>query len=191
MGRVIVAHLGSGASLCALRSGVSVDSTMGFSALDGLPMGTRPGSLDCGVLLYLMRQRGMDADALERMLYHESGLLGLSGVSADMRELLTLDEPRARMAVDSFVRGVAKGIGALAATLGGLDGLVFTAGIGENSADIRARVVASCAWLGLSLDAVANVRGGPCISQPGPVTAWVIPTREDLMIAHHTVALVA
>jgi acetate kinase len=191
-GRVIVAHLGSGASLCALRNGASVDSTMGFSALDGLPMGTRPGALDPGVLLYLVGQRGMGAAALERLLYKESGLLGLSGVSNDMRVLLESPEPRARLAVDYFVFRVAREIGALAATLGGLDGLVFTAGVGENSAEIRARVAAGCGWLGVTLDAEANRRGGPRISADGgPVSAWVVPTNEELMIARHTLALVA
>ena len=191
-GRVIVAHLGSGASLCALRAGVSVDSTMGFSALDGLPMGTRPGALDPGVLLYLVGERGMTAAALEKLLYKESGLLGLSGVSNDMRVLLESGEPRARLAVDFFVYRVAREIGALAAVLGGVDGLVFTAGVGENSAEIRARVVAACAWLGVALDAEANRRGGPRISAEGSaVSAWVVPTNEELMIARHTLALVA
>jgi len=191
-GRVIVAHLGSGASLCALRNGVSVDSTMGFSALDGLPMGTRPGALDPGVLLYLVGERGMTAPALEKLLYKESGLLGISGVSNDMRELLESREPRARLAVDFFVYRVAREIGALAAVLGGVDGLVFTAGVGENSAEIRARVVAACAWLGVALDADANRRGGPRISPDGgAVSAWVVPTNEELMIARHTLALVA
>jgi len=191
-GRVIVAHLGSGASLCALRAGKSVDSTMGFSALDGLPMGTRPGALDPGILLYLVGERGMTAAALEKLLYKESGLLGLSGVSNDMRVLLASGEPRARLAVDFFVYRVAREIGALAASLGGVDGLVFTAGVGENSAEIRARVVAACAWLGFALDADANRGGGPRISAKGSaVSAWVVPTNEELMIARHTLALVA
>lgn len=191
-GRVIVAHLGSGASLCALRGGVSVDSTMGFSALDGLPMGTRPGGLDPGVLLYLVGERGMTAAALEKLLYKESGLLGISGVSSDMRVLLASGEPRARLAIDFFVHRVAKEIGALAATLGGIDGLVFTAGVGENSAEIRAWVLAACAWLGVALDADANRRGGPRISAEGSaVSAWVVPANEELMIARHTLALVA
>ena len=190
-GRVIVAHLGSGASLCALRAGASVDSTMGFSTLDGLPMGTRPGALDPGVLLYLAGQRGMTAAALEQLLYKESGLLGLSGVSNDMRVLLESDAPRARLAVDYFVYRIAREIGAFAAVLGGLDGLVFTAGIGENAAVIRARIVQACAWLGVALDAEANARGGPCISRAGAVSAWVVPTNEELMIARHTLALVA
>jgi acetate kinase len=190
-GRVIVAHLGSGASLCALHGGTSVDSTMGFSPLDGIPMGTRPGAVDPGVLLYLVGQRGMTPAALEKLLYQESGLLGLSGVSNDMRLLLESPKPRARLAVDYFVHYVAKEIGALAAVLGGLDGLVFTAGIGENSPAIRARVVEACAWLGITLDADANQRGGPCISAAGStVSAWVVPTNEELMIARHAHALV-
>ena len=191
-GRVIVAHLGSGASLCALHAGKSVDSTMGFSPLDGIPMGTRPGAVDPGVLLYLVGQRGMTPAALERLLYKESGMLGLSGVSNDMRLLLESPEPRAQLAVDYFVHYVAKEIGALAAVLGGLDGLVFTAGIGENSPEIRARIVAACAWLGITLDADANRRGDPRISAAGSaVSAWVVPTNEELMIARHAHALVA
>jgi acetate kinase len=191
-GRVVVAHLGSGASLCAMRAGRSVDSTMGFSALDGLPMGTRPGALDPGVLLYLVGQRGMTPAALEKLLYRESGLLGLSGVSNDMRTLLASREPRARLAVDFFVYRAAREIGALVATLGGVDGLVFTAGIGENSAEIRARIVDACAWLGVKLDAEANRRGGPRISRDGDaVSAWVVPTNEELMIARHTRAVLA
>jgi acetate kinase len=186
-GRVIVAHLGSGASLCALRAGQSQHSTMGFSPLDGIPMGTRPGGVDPGVLLHLVGQRGMTPAALERLLYKESGLLGLSGVSSDMRLLLESTEARARLAVDYFVHYVAMEIGALAAVLGGLDGLVFTAGIGENSPEIRARVVAACEWLGVRLDVDANARGGPCISAAGSaVSAWVVPTNEELMIARHT-----
>jgi acetate kinase len=190
-GRVIVAHLGSGASLCALRAGRSVDSTMGFSPLDGIPMGTRPGALDPGVLLYLVGQRGMSAAALEKLLYKESGLLGLSGVSNDMRLLLESAEPRAQLAVDYFVHYVAKEIGALAAVLGGLDGLVFTAGIGENAPVIRARIVAACGWLGVTLDQEANQRGDACISTAdSPASAWVVPTNEELMIARHAHAQV-
>jgi acetate kinase len=192
IGRVIVAHLGSGASLCALRAGQSQHSTMGFSPLDGIPMGTRPGGIDPGVLLHLVGQRGMTPAALERLLYKESGLLGLSGVSNDMRLLLESSEPRARLAVDYFVHYVAKEIGALVAVLGGLDGLVLTAGIGENSPAIRARILAACEWLGVRLDADANARGGPCISAAGSaVSAWVVPTNEELMIARHTQRLVA
>lgn len=190
-GRVIVAHLGSGASLCALRAGMSVDSTMGFSTLDGVPMGTRPGGIDPGVLLYLLGQRGMQPAALERLLYKESGLLGLSGVSNDMRLLLSSAEPRARLAVDYFVHRAAREIGALVATLGGVDGIVFTAGIGENSAEIRARIMEACGWLGVEVDADANLRGGPRISTAASaVSAWVVPTNEELMIARHTLALV-
>ena len=190
-GRVIVAHLGSGASLCALRAGKSVDSTMGFSPLDGIPMGTRPGALDPGVLLYLVGQRGMSAAALEKLLYKESGLLGLSGVSNDMRLLQESAEPRAQLAVDYFVHYVAKEIGALAAVLGGLDALVFTAGIGENAPAIRARIVAACGWLGMRLDQDANQRGDACISTAASsASAWVVPTNEELMIARHAHAQV-
>jgi acetate kinase len=185
--RVVVAHLGSGASLCALRAGRSVDSTMGFSPLDGIPMGTRPGAIDPGVLLHLVNHHGMSGAELEQLLYHESGLLGLSGISNDMRVLLESTEPRARLAVDYFVHHVAKQIGALAAVLGGLDGLVFTAGIGEHAPTIRARILQACAWLGIAIDADANARGGPRISAAdSAVSAWVIPTNEELMIARHT-----
>lgn len=191
-GRVIAAHLGNGASLCALHNGKSVDSTMGFSVLDGIPMGTRPGAIDPGVLLYLASQRGMSPAALEKLLYRESGLLGLSGVSSDMRTLLESSDPNAQLAVDYFVHHVAKEIGALAAVLGGLDGLVFTAGIGENSAEIRARIVNACGWLGMTLDADANRRGESCITAAeSAVSAWVVPTNEELMIARHTYMLVA
>jgi len=190
-GRVIVAHLGSGASLCALRAGRSVDSTMGFSPLDGIPMGTRPGALDPGVLLYLVGQRGMTAAALEKLLYKQSGLLGLSGVSNDMRLLQESAAPRAQLAVDYFVHYVAREIGALAAVLGGLDALVFTAGIGENAPAIRARIVAACAWLGIALDHDANQRGDACISRAASVvSAWMVPTNEELMIARHALAQV-
>jgi acetate kinase len=189
-GRVIVAHLGSGASLCALRALKSVDSTMGFSPLDGIPMGTRPGSVDPGVLLYLVGQRAMTPAALQQLLYKESGLLGLSGISNDMRLLLASPEPRARLAIDYFVYYVAKAIGALTAALGGLDALVFTAGIGENSPAIRARIVQACAWLGITLDVDANLHGSACISTAdSAVAAWVVPTNEELMIARHTHAV--
>jgi acetate kinase len=191
-GRAIVAHLGSGASLCALRAGQSQHSTMGFSPLDGIPMGTRPGGIDPGVLLHLAGQRGMTPTAVEKLLYKQSGLLGLSGISNDMRVLLESSELRARLAVDYFIHYVAKEIGALVAVLGGLDGLVLTAGIGENSPEIRARIVAACEWLGVRLDVEANQRGGPCISAAGSaVSAWVVPTNEELMIARHTQRLVA
>jgi acetate kinase len=190
-GRVIVAHLGSGASLCALRGGKSQDSTMGFSPLDGIPMGTRPGGIDPGVLLYLAGQRGMSSAALEKLLYKDSGLLGLSGLSNDMRMLLENHAPRAQLAVDYFVHRIAKEIGSLAAVLGGVDGLVFTAGIGENSAVIRARIVGACAWLGMTLAADANQNSEPCITTADSmVSAWVVPTNEELMIANHTHALI-
>jgi acetate kinase len=186
-GRVIVAHLGSGASLCALRNGKSVDSSLGFTALDGLCMGTRPGSVDPGVILYLFQSLGLSAKEVETILYKKSGLLGISGISNDMRDLLRSSEPGARLAVDYFVYRAAKEIGALAAVLGGIDGLIFTAGIGENSAEIRDRICRSCAWLGIELDAAANARKGPRISTAdSKASAWVIPTNEELMIARHT-----
>jgi acetate kinase len=185
--RVIVAHLGSGSSLCALNEGKSVDSTFGFTALDGLCMGTRPGSIDPGAVLFLFQTLGMSASEVESLLYKKSGLLGLSGISNDMRVLLGSHDPAARLAVDYFVYRVAKEIGALAAVLGGLDGLVFTAGIGENSPEIRRRICRRSAWLGIELDAVANERNGLLISKPGSrVSAWVVPTNEELMIARHT-----
>ena len=185
-GRVIVAHLGNGASMCALKAGRSIDSTMAFTALDGLPMGTRAGQLDPGVLLYLVK-KGWDAARLERFLYYECGLKGLSGVSNDMRDLLAADTPAARLAVDYFVYRIIREAGALAAVLGGLDGIVFTAGIGERSAEIRARVSSGLAWLGLDLDESANSRHGPEITRPGSrIQAWAIPTDEERMIALHT-----
>ncbi len=185
--RVIVAHLGSGSSLCALRDGKSVDNSLGFTALDGLCMGTRPGTVDPGVILHLFQTVGLSAKQVEEILYKKSGLLGISGVSNDMRDLLASDDPGARLAVDYFVYRAAKEIGALAAVLGGIDGLVFTAGIGENSAEIRRRICEACAWLGLEFDAGANARKGPRISTKGSsVSAWVIPTNEELMIARHT-----
>jgi acetate kinase len=186
-GRVIVAHLGSGASMCAMKNGKSLDSTLGFTALDGLCMGTRPGSLDPGVLLHLFQTMGRTPKDVEAMLYKKSGLLGISGISNDMRDLLGSAEPSARLAVDYFVYRAAKEIGALAAVLGGVDGLVFTAGIGENSPEIRKRICEASAWLGVELDADANGRKGPRISTPGSkVSAWMIPTNEELMIARHT-----
>jgi acetate kinase len=189
-GRVIVAHLGSGASLCAMRAGKSMDSTLGFTALDGLCMGTRPGAIDPGVILHLFQTLGMSAREVEALLYKKSGLIGISGVSNDMRDLLGSAEPRARLAVDYFVYQAARQIGAMAAALGGVDGLVFTAGIGENSAEIRRRICHASAWLGIDLDPDANDRRGPRISRPGsPVSAWVVPTNEELMIARHTGAL--
>jgi acetate kinase len=189
-GRVIVAHLGNGASVCAMRDRTSVDSSLGFTALGGLCMGTRPGSVDPGVVLYLFQSLGLTAGEVETILYQRSGLLGISGISSDMRELLKSTEPRARLAVDYFVYQAAKEIGSLAAVLGGIDGLVFTAGIGENSAEIRKRIVHASAWLGVELDEDENLKAGPRISTHGSrVSAWVIRTNEELMIARHTGAL--
>ena len=189
-GRVIVAHLGSGASLCAMKSRKSIDTTMGFTALDGLCMGTRPGALDPGVGLYLFQELAMNMKEVEALLYKKSGLLGISGISNDMRELLASDAPEARLAIDYFVYRAAKEIGALTAVLGGLDALVFTAGIGEKSAEIRRRICEASAWVGIELDSRANDTGGPCISKQGSrVSAWTIPTNEELMIARHTSAL--
>jgi len=189
-GRVVVAHLGSGASLCALKARRSVDSTLGFTALDGLCMGTRPGSLDPGVILYLFQTLGLSAKDVETMLYKKSGLLAISGISNDMRDLIGSAESSAVLAVDYFVYRAAREIGALASVLGGLDGLVFTAGIGENSAAIRERICRASAWLGIDLDPNANQGKGPRLSRPGSrVSAWVIPTNEELMIARHTAAL--
>jgi acetate kinase len=189
-GRVIVAHLGSGASLCALSEGKSVDNSLGFTALDGLCMGTRPGALDPGVVLYLFQTLGLSPKEVESILYKKSGLLGISGISNDMRDLLGKNEPDARLAVDYFVYRAAKEIGALASVLGGIDGLVFTAGIGENSAEIRRRICESSSWLGVVVDDQANAAHGPRISVPqSKVSAWVIPTNEELVIARHTGSL--
>ena len=190
--RVIVAHLGNGASLCALRAGESVETTMGFTALDGLCMGTRPGAVDPGVILYLFQGLGLSVKEVETMLYKKSGLLGISGISNDMRELLESSEPGARLALDYFVYRVAKEVGALAAVLGGLDALVFTAGIGENSAVIRRRICEACAWLGIEFDEAANTARAARISRTtSRVSAWMIPTNEELMIARHTGRLLA
>jgi acetate kinase len=189
-GRVVVAHLGSGASLCALKGGKSVDSTLGFTALDGLCMGTRPGALDPGVVLYLFQALGLSVKEVETILYKKSGLIGISGISNDMRSLLASNEPAARLALDYFVYRAAKEIAAMTAALGGIDGLVFTAGIGENSPEIRKRICVASAWLGVELDEDANARKAPRItSQASKVPAWVIPTNEELMIARHTGAL--
>ena len=189
-GRVIVAHLGSGASMCALKDGVSVDNTLGFTALDGLCMGTRPGGLDAGVVLYLYQGLGLSAKEIETILYKKSGLLGISGISNDMRDLLTNEDPDARLAIDYFVYRAAKEIGSLAAVLGGVDGLVFTAGIGENSPEIRRRICEASSWLGVELDTDANSNNDSRISTPASrVSTWVIPTNEELMIARHTGAL--
>lgn len=186
-GRTVVLHLGNGASLCALENGRSVTTTMGFSSLEGLPMGTRCGALDPGILLYLMEDRGMDVRAIEKLLYTRSGLLGVSGISSDMRILLASEDPKARLAVELFLYRIRRELGSLAAALGGIDALVFTGGIGENAAAIRERVCREAAWLGVVLEADANARGGPCIAaSDSRVKVWVIPTNEELMIARHT-----
>jgi len=192
LGCVVVCHLGSGASMCGIKDGVSVDSTMGFTALDGLPMGTRCGSIDPGVLLHMMRAYGMDADAIERCLYHECGLKGVSGISNDMRDLETSDDPNAARAIDVFVYAIAKQIGALSAAMEGIDGLVFTAGIGEKSPSVREQVCRRAAWLGIDLDRDANERSAAVISTPDSrVRVMVIPTDEEKMIAMHTVRVLA
>ena len=186
-GRAIVAHLGSGASMCAIQAGKSMECTLGFTALDGLPMGTRPGQLDPGIVLYLMSEKGMSAKEIERFLYNECGLKGLSGISNDVRDLLVSPDPRAMRALDHFVYRIALATGMLASALGGIDGFVFTAGIGENAPQIREAVAKRLAWLGLELDAEANGKGGPRISRAGSrVACYVIPTDEELMIARHT-----
>jgi acetate kinase len=191
-GRTVVLHLGNGSSMCALQACRSVASTMGFTAVEGLPMGTRCGSVDPGVVLYLMDQRGMDARAIEDLIYNRSGLLGISGISSDMRTLLASDEPRAKLAVDLFLYRIRREMGSLAAALGGLDAVVFTAGIGENAAAIRERACRDAAWLGVELDVAANASGGPRLSTTSSrVAAWVIPTNEELMIARHTRALLS
>ncbi len=185
-GRVVVAHLGNGASLCAMKGRKGIDCTFGFTALDGLCMGTRPGSIDPGVVLHLFQTLGLSATEVEEILYKQSGLLGISGISNDMRDLLASAEPAARLAVDYFVQQVTRHIGALAGVLGGIEAIIFTAGIGEHSAEIRRRIVEACAWLGLALDASANASHGPKISAADSrVSAWVIPTDEELMIARH------
>jgi len=185
-GRVIVAHLGNGASLCALRARKSVDCSFGFTTLDGLCMGTRPGAIDPGVILHLLQALGLTVREIETLLYEQSGLLGISGVSNDMRALLGSGEPAARLAVEYFVYRAAKEIGSFAAVLGGVDALVFTAGIGENSVEIRRRVCAASAWLGIELDDAANARHGPRITTAASrASAWVVPTNEELMIARH------
>jgi acetate kinase len=189
-GRVVVAHLGSGASMCAISAGKSVESTMGFTALDGLPMGTRPGQLDPGIMLYLMSEKHMSAKEIERLLYNDSGLKGLSGISNDVRELLASRDPRAKLALDYFVYRISLFAGMLAAALGGIDGLVFTAGIGENAPAIREAVAKRLTWLGLDLDANANASGEARISnKESRVVCYVIPTDEELMIARHTLAV--
>ena len=186
-GRSVVLHLGNGASMCALEAGRSLASTMGFTAVEGLPMGTRSGSLDPGVILYLMDQRGMDARAIEHLIYTQSGLLGVSGISSDMRTLLSSENPQAKLAVDLFLYRIRRELGSLAAALGGLDTIVFTGGIGENAPVIRSRVCRDAAWLGVDIDETANTTGRRCISTGSSrVAVWVIPTNEELMIARHT-----
>jgi acetate kinase len=188
--RVVIAHLGNGASLCAVREGRSVASTMGFTAVDGLMMGTRCGSIDPGVLLYLMDERRMDARALEDLIYRKSGLLGVSGISSDMRTLRASPEPAACEAVGLFVYRIVREIGSLTAALGGLDALVFTAGIGEHDQATRAEVAAGCSWLGLRLDDARNAKGAGRISaDDSAISSWVIPTDEERMIARHTSAV--
>lgn len=189
-GKVIVAHLGSGASMCAMRGGRSVESTMGFTALDGLAMGTRPGQLDPGVVLYLIAEKGMSASNVQSFLYRDCGLKGLSGVSNDMRELQSSLDPRAAFAIDYFTYRVGLNAGMLAAALQGLDGFVFTAGIGENSASIRARIAERLAWFGVTLDPDANASHAARISRSDSrIPVYVVPTDEELMIAQHTLAL--
>jgi len=186
-GRVVVAHLGNGASMCALRARKSMASTMGFTAADGLPMGTRCGAIDPGVILYLMDELKMEARAIEKLIYQESGLLGVSEVSSDMRTLLKSSEPRAQFAVDLFIYRIGRELGSLAAAIGGLDALVFTGGIGEHATLIRERVCRDAYWLGIELDADANNAGAPRISTASSsVSVWTIPTNEELMIARHT-----
>jgi acetate kinase len=190
--RVIVAHLGSGASMCALLNACSIESTLGFTALDGLPMGTRPGQLDPGVVLYLINEKGMSSAQVQDLLYRESGLKGLSGISNDVRELERSADPKAAFALEYFVYRVGLHAGMLAAALGGVDAFVFTAGIGENSPTMRARIAEKLAWLGVTFDQGANLAHGPLISRPdSPVKVYVIPTNEELMIARHTLALLS
>jgi len=198
-GRVIVAHLGAGASMCALKNGQSIASTMGFTALDGLPMNSRCGNLDPGVVLYLMQEKKMNADQIAHLLYKQCGLLGVSGISDDMQTLLASSDPHAAEAIDLFVYRISRELGSLAAALGGLDALIFTAGIGEHAAPVRSKVGAHAAWLGVEIDeqknsaavnSKINGRGGMCISPKSAKTSvWVIPTNEDLMIARHTECL--
>ena len=186
-GKLIVAHLGNGASMCAIDQGRAVCSTMGLTAVDGLPMGTRSGTLDPGVLLYLMQHERMDAQQIEQLIYQRSGLLGVSGLSSDMRTLLASEAPAAREAVDLFVYRIGRELGSLVAALGGLDALVFTGGIGEHAWQIRARVCQDAHWIGLTLDETANIDGGPLISRATSApSAWMVPTDENLMVARHT-----
>jgi acetate kinase len=190
-GRTVVLHLGNGASMCAINAGRSIASTMGFSAAEGLPMGTRCGDMDPGVILYLFEQRGMSPAEVQKIIYQRSGLLGLSGISSDMRVLQESEDPRARLAIDYYIYRIGREMGSLSAALGGLDGMVFTAGIGENSVELRQRVCSDAAWLGVDVDAAANAANGPRISTPDSnVSVWVIPTNEELMIARHTLRVI-
>ncbi len=192
LGKVVVCHLGNGASACAIHAGKSVDSTMGFTALDGLPMGTRAGQIDPGVLLHLIDELGMSTAEVTGLLYKESGLKGLSGISSDMRDLGASEAPEAAQAIAYFTHRIRREVGALAASMGGIDGLVFTAGIGEHAAPVREQVVRGLGWLGITFDAEANRTHGPMISaEASPVEAWVIPTNEELMIARHAISVVA
>jgi acetate kinase len=185
-GRTVVFHLGNGSSMCALEGGRSVATTMGFTAVDGLPMGTRTGAMDPGVLLFMFDELGMSVREVEHLLYHQSGLLGMSGISSDVRDLLASDATAAQLALDVFVYRARRELGSLAAALGGLDAVVFTAGIGENQPEIRRRICRDAAWLGLELDDAANAGHGPRISAAGSgVSAWVVPTDEETMIARH------
>ena len=187
LAKTVVLHLGNGSSMCAMEAGRSIATTMSFTPVDGLPMGTRCGAMDPGVILYLMDERKMDPRAIEQLVYRESGLLGMSGISGDMRTLLASAEPSARLAIDVYLYRIRCELGSLAAALGGLDSIVFTGGIGENAPVIRERVCRDAAWLGIEIDAAANGRGIPRISAPrSRVTAWVVPTNEELMIARHT-----
>jgi acetate kinase len=191
-GRLVIAHLGNGASLCAVKEGRSVASTMGFTAVDGLMMGTRCGALDPGVLLYLMQEHGMDASAIEDLIYRKSGLSGVSGISSDMRALRASSEPAAREAIDLFVYRIVREIGSLVAALGGIDGLIFSAGIGEHDVLTRAEVVRGCEWLGATLDHEQNTRGDGLISNDASrIAVWVIPTDEELLIARQTAAVLS
>jgi acetate kinase len=191
-GKTVVLHLGNGASMCAMAGGRSQASTMGFTAADGLPMGTRCGNVDPGVILYVMDEMGMDTRAVEKLIYQQSGLLGVSGISSDMRTLQESDSPQAKAAIDLFAYRIGRELGSLAAALGGLDAIVFTGGIGENSRSLRQRVCNDAAWLGVKMDPQANERNGLCIStRDSRVSAWVIPTNEELMIARHTRQVIA
>jgi len=189
-GRIIVAHLGNGASLCAMHHGRSVATTMGFTAVEGLVMGTRCGSIDPGVLIYLMDERGMDARALEDLIYKKSGLLGVSGMSSDMRTLRGSDDPRAREAIDLFIYRIVREIGSLSAALGGLDGIVFTGGIGQRDTKTRKEVIDGCGWLGAAIDEQLNAAGqGRIDATTSRIPVWVLPTDEERVIARHTAAL--